>query len=233
LFDPTAAHFIRGAEITRDASCPDSGLVLCGPSFSSDIDGDGIDDVVTVNTCVSPPRLRIYRVHSSGATPAVSCDAMPLPTAAALPTKIELADVDADGAVDAILSFGPMSRGSGPAAMVFWGTPQGMTPFSEMGSNVVLDPSVSPIESVSINADADPTRQIAVLTDSGVFLAKLEVGTRTFATPRLVSGMSSGASRGSIRASDVNQDGLADLVYSDEGSVHVFLAIPHGQEAAP
>jgi hypothetical protein len=224
LFDRTAEHFVPGTEIMRDSTCTEEALSLCGPSAVGDIDGDRIDEILTADTCLSTPLLRIYHTRGAALSLNLGCTAIPLAAATTgPPTRIEIADVDADHANDVIVTA--------PSGIsIHWGSPGGPSLFDPMPSTIMIaGPHIT--DAASLNADADPALEIAILTDEGVALVKLEPESRTFGVPKLMTDLR--AARGSIRAADVDEDGLADLLYHDGETLHVLLAIPNSEAATP
>jgi hypothetical protein len=127
-------------------------------------------------------------------------------------------DLDADGAIDVLVTY---HDESGTHGKVFFNKQNGK-----------LDPTPATVEPPSgtqllgwaaLNADADRPKEIAMLTDKGIFLVKLDTQARTFTVPTqpILSATGSG-----IACGDVNGDAIDDIVVAGGGVLQIFRGIP-------
>jgi hypothetical protein len=77
------------------------------------------------------------------------------------------------------------------------------------------------VAATALNTDRDPQREIALLTDGGVFIAHLADGAFTVGNKAVLT-----ATGNSIAAGDVNGDGVEDLAIVGAGVLQVFKGIP-------
>ncbi len=157
---------------------------------------------------------------SSGAFAAASRVPVGLDAPGGTAWSLKKSDLDADGAVDVLMTF---HDASGMHGQVFFNLRSGG-----------LDPAPVRVEApagtqllawAALNADADPRREIAMLTDKGVFLAKLDAGARTFTvSTKPLSGV---APTGNVIAcGDIDGDGIDDMAIAGAGVLQVFRGLP-------
>lgn len=134
--------------------------------------------------------------------------------------SLRAADLNRDGALDLLIDGVPV--------MVVFG-------FNEMNpSPKVLSYNGPVAYSASVlNADSDPVLELAVLNERGVSIADFDDGELTLAQDPLASHARFGF--GTIATPDLDQDGLADLAYSDRELIHFRIERPHNEieEVAP
>jgi FG-GAP-like repeat len=134
--------------------------------------------------------------------------------------SLKKADIDADGAVDILVTF---NDASGMHGQVYFNKQNG-----------TLDPLPARVDPPSgarlfawaaLNADADPQREIALLTDKGVFVAKLGADHHSFTiAAKPLTGV---ATQGNVLAcGDIDGDGIDDMAIAGAGVLQVFRGLP-------
>jgi hypothetical protein len=108
---------------------------------------------------------------------------------------------------------------------VLWGDPASSVGLDTHELRITVPGGVHPASVVALNADADKQLELAILTDQGVYLAKLD-STRVYNVAKEPV-IDAGAVRGEIHSADVDDDGLPDLVFSDGVALRWALAIPN------
>ena len=89
----------------------------------------------------------------------------------------------------------------------------------------MLPSGASLLAAAALNADGDPQREIALLTDKGIFIGDLAADGKsiTVAAKPLAGVVAPG---NAIAAGDVNGDGIDDLAVAGSGVLQVFKGIP-------
>jgi FG-GAP-like repeat len=163
--------------------------------------------------------LYVLRVNA-GAFSLVAKVAVGLDAPGGARWSLKKADLDADGAPDVLVTFHDASGMHGQAY------------FNKQ--NGALDPAPVRVEAptgtqllawAALNADADPARELALLTDKGVFLADLGADGRTFTVaPKPLAGV---AAQGNVLAcGDIDGDGIDDMAIAGTGVLQVFRGLP-------
>jgi hypothetical protein len=136
--------------------------------------------------------------------------------------RLVVADVNGDGSLDAvILADDP----SGPKVWVFWNRRNGG--LDPNPTSFTLAPNVTASSITAINADADPAKEIFVLTQSsGVFSAKASADGSSFTvSPYPVPGLEKEGGE-LIAGGDVTGDGIDDVVVFGGFTMHVYRGEP-------
>jgi hypothetical protein len=183
--------------------------------------------------CSVVPRLA--RVVLAGDRPAYEEIALPDDLEAL--NDLTLADVDGDGAPDAVLAFAGTSfvvPGAPPeraAVVVLWnrdGRFDRDAPLVIRG----LPSLVAPYAAAPIEADGDAAPELAVLTADGIYLADRDAaGGWSFPTNAPLPGTA--VKEGTrLVAVDLDRDGLQDLVWTGLGEAYVARAVGVSAAAA-
>lgn len=212
-------------------------MTHCAIWASGDLDGDGRDEVVAVDgssRCGFGGGLTSSLLQARLLGDELETLVTSLGDEPSSPSDLDLADLDGDGGPELILTFAGdpgLAAGDGtntiPRAgvLVFWNRDGGLDLLAP--SVLPFIPDVFLVHGVAaLNADDDPRLELAVLTDRGVYLAKLdENGAFLPVSDPVIQAVGGGR----IEAADVNADGLDDLLFQDASGLglHVFLAVPN------
>jgi hypothetical protein len=215
----------------------------CATWAAGDLDADGVPEVVGIDgglACAgqeasSAPDLLVGRIGGDGLITGVS------PLAASdlrVVTRLELADLDADGDLDLLVLAlgdiyvpGPLDGGGtgpiggdaqGRGLAVLWNDGSGgfgsPTAIDLTGSFLVVDVTV-----VDLAPGQRPA--LAYLGDTGTVLVRPDPDASTgYLAGENVHWL--GVPEGRLRAGDLDGDGLVDLAVGDGGHVYVLLGAP-------
>lgn len=212
-----------------------------------DLDGDGRQEVVGVDRSdhcfgrgVSPrPRLLVARLTGSAREIGVDARIHDLSALGlTAPSQATLADVDADGQPDLVVTFtgerfdptnpAPERAPAGSGVAIFWNANGTLDPGARAPTVLPALPDSSVVLSaVALNADLDRRLEIALSSLAGVWMVDQDdAGAFAVLGDAPVIDLR-GAAR--MAAADLNGDGLSDLIFATRESVHVSLAIPHDE----
>jgi hypothetical protein len=187
---------------------------------AADLDGDGKDEIVVLASNPMPTlrgaQLTVSRVKGSGATASITTsESLNFPTVngAYQRMQLDLADVDGDGKLDAIVMvYAPLRS----TILVAWGTG---TSFDTAGATVLTLPTEAgmPTGFAAVQLDADAARELAVATTTGVYA--VDATGHTLGVARL--GTLPAAD--SIALGDINADGIPDLALGGDHRVGIYL----------
>jgi hypothetical protein len=171
----------------------------------------------------------------SWGTRAISTEVNILSETKRAPRSLSLVDVDGDGTLDLVVTFAgdqdvlpPDPVAPRPpdnaGVVVYWNRGDALVYSLDLASDVPPLPSAAVYGAAVINADQDPQKELAILTDTGVFV--VEVGAeRQFSSPSVPAVQQYFTYLG-VLVADVNHDDLDDLLVPDYlgPAVHVYLA---------
>jgi hypothetical protein len=192
---------------------------------SGDVDGDGLDEVLLLAPYVSAQKkgtaLVVAKPVRDSKGWALQIEAPQVVSQAAFvaarDSDIAVADLDGDGRRDAVLL---LSDGLGQRVLLVAWNQAGALDLA--GALAITAPSGAPRAFALLGREAGRSPDIAIATDTEVYVARRQPGTRSYSLAKM-PGMP-GAS--SIAAGDVSGDGLEDLVVSDGDNVRVFRGEP-------
>lgn len=179
------------------------------PDFAlGDVDGDGVDDLVAAGGVLADSIF----VLRGDAVNGVATGAFSRPArfaAGASPQRIVLADFNEDGALDVAVGAGAAPFG----VNVLLG--DGLGGFGAPVRTTVPT-VVRGLATGDFNEDGITDLAVATASDLSILVGTgtLGVGTGSFAAAALVASLPSGAG-GQVAVADVNRDGIADLLVSD------------------
>jgi hypothetical protein len=132
------------------------------------------------------------------------------------------ADLNGDGALDAVVLG---DAADSPKITVFWNRRTGA--LDPAPTTFGLSAGMMPTSIAALNADADPAKELFVLTGkNGVLLAKTDSDGRTITvSPAAVPGLDKELGQ-QIATGDVTGDGIDDVVILDLQTLHVFKGAP-------
>lgn len=134
--------------------------------------------------------------------------------------SLRLHDMNDDERPDIVALFqGDPQAGSDAAAVVFWNE-NGQFDASRRAEIEI--PGVAFYDAVPIQF-GDATPQLLVLSEEWIFRVVYDAATGSYRTPETLLDQ---GSDGYLAASDINGDGLSDIVYTDGEDAHVILQIP-------
>jgi hypothetical protein len=212
----------------------------CNLWAALDLDGDGADELIAVDHRFADCNLasidgtgqvsHLLVAHVE-AGHALTGSVVDLPDGQYGPLQLLLADVDADKHTDLVVVFGGATdhessvSGLHGGVTVFWGKSDG-SGFEASGATPLPPFADGPIATsiAALNADGDKQLELAVATYAGVYLFDLAsnaagASLRQFGPPVLAVPQPAR----DILASDVNIDGLGDLVFNDPDGTQVFV----------
>lgn len=134
--------------------------------------------------------------------------------------SLRLHDMNKDERPDIVALFqGDAQAGIDSAAVVFWNE-NGQFDASRRAE--IKIPGVAFYDAVPVRF-GDATPQLLVLSEEWIFRVVYDAGTSSYGTPSILLEQ---GSTGHLAASDVNGDGLSDIVYTDDEDARVILQIP-------
>lgn len=227
--DPYRASF----DCTREAFD-----VVCATYATGDLDVSGgdlvespVDEIIGIDgTCDQavaegrPTRLATFRMSFEAGAVRLPCATIDLPEGLRGPLEPRLADVDADGDLDAVIVFGGVRGGGeeqeGRAIVIY---PNAGGSFEEPLIVTAIGATGELLDAGVLNADADPELEIAILSHEGVWIQDAEVMTQV--VYRFLDS-------GRLTVADVNEDGLDDLLVSDFFQTYLYRAHAGGKDVA-
>jgi len=224
-FNPQDARFDNLSPLL--GSEPERFDTSCSLWAAGNLDGKPPDEIVGVDRgygCGSiDSTARPHVLIGSTATGKITATVAELPGGLATPIEVKLVDLDGDTFLDLIVVFdGGNFDGGGHGVMVYWGSMNGIDLTERSPLPTPLDGNRA-TSVAAINADADKQLELAVLTDSGVYIANLAATAHQFEPQLQLAVPVPGG--GQIVSSDVNADGIDDLIFTDRsGSVYVYMA---------
>jgi hypothetical protein len=209
----------------------------CAVFLTGDLDGDGVDELIGVQSCDAPgvpPRLLV--LHTAGLSSELPVD---VATELYNVRSVARADLDADGRPDLVIVFAGdpatcVSSSCTPAGngvVVLWGAPGGLSAPTVLPA---VPGSGAQASVAALNLDQDPQLELAVATTAGVFAFHVQPDRSVqvmSASPLIAFDGSSGILAPPdprIAAGDLDADGVTDLVVNDRGAVHVLLGVATG-----
>jgi hypothetical protein len=134
--------------------------------------------------------------------------------------SMRLHDMNKDERPDIVALFqGDAQGGIDSAAVVFWN--EGGQ-FDASRRAEIKIPGVAFYDAVPIRF-GDATPQLLVLSEEWIFRVVYDAGTSSYGTPSILLEQ---GSTGRLAASDINGDGLSDIVYTNDEDARVILQIP-------
>lgn len=134
--------------------------------------------------------------------------------------SLKKSDLDGDGATDVLVTF---HDAAGMHGRVFFNKRDGTLDAAPV--RVEAPPGTQLLAWAPLNADADVARELAVLTDKGVFLAKLSADHASFTmAAKALAGI---ATQGNVLAcGDIDGDGIDDIAIAGAGVLQIFRGLP-------
>lgn len=197
----------------------EQGGQLIAVARAADLDGDKRSEVVVLaplgSTNGRPPTLSTYT--SKGMALAASAPVViPLPpgdNGLLGRLDLELADIDGDGKLDAVVGVRGKLRSF---VIVAWGKGDGS--FDVAGATLVkLNIEAPPRAFAVTQLDTDVARELLVATDDGTFAVKARG--RAFTATKLLRGGDA------IAVGDINGDGLPDVALSKNHRVAIYRGV--------
>jgi hypothetical protein len=144
-----------------------------------------------------------------------------------LTNSVAVADIDGDGDLD----FAALGAIYDSAAeenivqlVVFWNDGQDTFSLSRLGPLTSTELAGRNVTSFAfLQADTDPSREIAIVTANGAYLADVEEGIDRPLAVRASLGDKGGLA---VAAGDISGDGLDDIVISRGIGIHLYVAQP-------
>lgn len=209
-----------------------------------DPERDDLDEVIGIDgnaSCAServPSRMVVSKFPaSSGDAPLEEIVPVALSEDLAFASSLTLRDLDGDGAPDILVLFSgrgaDQSQPPGRAALeVLWNSGGGFSPGSATRFEADAGERMLDVAPLQMAGDAVP--ELAVLTDDRVFVLALDADSRTYGVVEdslmQVAPAAARAGNGPMRASDVNGDGLDDVVVRTivdaSHAIRVALQVP-------
>jgi hypothetical protein len=131
-------------------------------------------------------------------------------------SRAEAADLDRDGRLDLVVSY----AGRAGASVYFGGA--GDLPLVQRPVSLEID-GETVIAAASVNADSDLDRELAILSNNGLFVTELDASRRLVSLHRVELKAQEGSA---LRSMDANGDGLEDLIVASGEQLFVFLQRP-------
>ena len=181
---------------------------------------------------LAPSRLVVGRLESGDGGPIIATVAE-IPGDARAVGRVEMHDVDGDADLDLVALFvgdvyGATDDGTiaGAAIIVFWN--QGGTISVADRTELALEDQAPLLDFAPIQSDGDTIPELLILTESGVFLTRLDVANASYGALTTLESVEFQGD-GGIASGDLDSDGVEDFVFVGGGDAHVFL----GKVAGP
>ncbi len=211
---------------------PPGTVPTCLLSAAADVNGDGIDEVVTVNNSVGCPtiplELRVGMISDTTNPVLLLLDFLPDNVAA---SQLLAEDLNGDGAVDLVVSFTGASAVGQSGVAVLWNEDGRV----QRGRNsVLLSPVPGGFTQVALGPfdERNPQPELVVLSVGGgeesldahseFHLVRYDRDLSTYGPLELVHHFSGRALQ--VVAVDADVDGLVDLAWNDGTQAHILEA---------
>jgi hypothetical protein len=184
----------------------------------------GTDEVLVlaqpVQESQDPGALFVLKVDATGAFAIASKVNLGKDAIGGFAWSLKKADVDADGAPDVLVTF---HDETGMHAQVYFNKRNGTL---DPSPTVVKVPDGTKLTSwAALNADGDREKELALVTDKGVFLAKLDPGGTSFTvSTKPLTGVP--AVGNVIACGDIDGDGIDDIALGGLSVLQVFRGLP-------
>ena len=228
--DPNAANGWTGYAVDNNA------LATHGPIATGDINGDGVEDLVSIRTITGVPQLRVHYAQQTqtplftSSTVATGIDAQHLATA----------DLDYDGDIDIVTGQG-WFRSSGGATPIFTFTPFPVVAAAQSFGLIVCDFDLDGGRDIAIHCEK-LSQNSAGRVGYQLYVLHSDASNSPSFTPILIqerdfvlNGTCSGDvdcypianieldGLNTLSRADANMDSLTDLFFSDDDGITLFL----------
>jgi hypothetical protein len=211
LGQPTFGDII--GDLRSESRSPEFHLVVAN-GRAANLNGDVMDEAVIVGpSTTNVPLLTVVSI--SGGKPVYS----PPKPIANLPSKgvigrinLELADIDGDGKIDAVI--GVVAIG-GVAAVIAWGDGNGGF---DTNATTVIPGITNPLAFATLQLDTDPAKELIVASGEGTYT--VQANGRTLTSTKVLPGATA------VASGDFNGDGLPDIALSKEHRVTIYAGAP-------
>ena len=200
-------------------SCLPAAHTECLRALAADIEDEGRDRIVAAG----PTRRCGGEFGETSQLWVIETPLRPVCTPSELGTRLTVED----------LFVQPERRNVGGGVIIVTTTePDGRGRLIRRGPGGVRDDIALPAEvqharsAAWLNADADPELELFVLARDGIFRAEADgTGWRFDPVPTVLPGLVPPISDGQIRARDLNEDGLEDLVVGTTNALAIYLSV--------
>jgi hypothetical protein len=190
----------------------DSSVPGVDPIAAGDLNGDGVADVVGINTTAAS--IAVWLTKANGTLSAPVSYALPGDSTEAA----VLADVNGDGKVDVVVAT--LSTGGQETISVLTGNGDGT--LNAPQSIAVATPASAHIANL-IAADLRGTGHLDIVGSNGIVLLNSGTGTFTPGTSAFAPSMATSIFGPNLAAADFNNDGKVDIAVSNGATVDIYL----------
>jgi len=196
-----------------------------------DLDGDGVDELVSFVPAVLPgpayeARLLVARSKRGADWVWAVDDAAPVPEHF-VGFRMGIGDVDDDGRRDVAVLF--YEADASIALTIFWNDGSGaLDPSRATTVTAPFDPADptqpdEPIAFALLDVDDDTAQEIVLLSTSRAYLVDVDPASRALGPAQPLDSLPGGTS---IAAGDIDGDGVDDVVIAGAGAVEVRRGVP-------
>ena len=184
-------------------------------SAAADLDGDGLDEALwLMPEAGGGCALLAYDIDADAGS-AVEVGRLHFDTDCLEP-KLGVADLDGDQRPDVLALIGNVAAGQASRIEVFWNDGSGALAQSRRTS--LLDPQGGVLRAFSA---LGPPLALAYVTDSGLFIVRLDKNTRSFGEPEQLAELQNATG---VVVFDPNGDAQQDIVVADETGLSLLRA---------
>ena len=184
-------------------------------SAAADLDGDGLDEALwLMPEAGGGCALLAYDIDADAGS-AVEVGRLHFDTDCLEP-ELGVADLDGDQRPDVLALIGNVAAGQASRIEVFWNDGSGALAQSRRTS--LLDPQGGVLRAFSA---LGPSLALAYVTDSGLFIVRLDKNTRSFGEPEQLAELQNATG---VVVFDPNGDAQQDIVVADETGLSLLRA---------